>query len=113
MKQGTTPTIRLFIKDYDLSNVTAYITIEGKKGFQVTYNSTDSRVRTDVEEEGTAFYVRFTQEDTLGLEIGTYTVEIRWIESDGTAMATEAQSFNVTPALYKRVIEYLGGGQSE
>ena len=113
MKQGTTPTIRLFVKGYDLSACTAYITIDEASENQITYDSTDRRVRKEVTAEGTYFYIKFTQEDTFRLKVGTHSIEVRWIGSDGESFGTKPKSFNVSPTLLQKIIEYLGGDQDE
>lgn len=105
MYRGTTPTIPIRIKGIDLTDAKLFLTFESPTRKQLTLESPrDFEVELDGED--TVGYVGLTQEQTLMLSASNHAVQIRWVESDGTAGATKTQQINVKDVLLKGVIHY-------
>lgn len=111
MIRGTTPTFHLVLdSDDDLTESSVYITFDDKKsGIQYTFKSGDENVDIAYENQHTVIDVSMTQEQTLAIkQTGRINVQVRWIESDGYAGATNYASIDVDPVLLDEVIEYRG-----
>lgn len=99
--RGTTPTIKANVKsDLDLDTITAiwaYIYQRGK----VMLNKKLSDVSLDLENR--VISIPLTQDDTLGLKAGIYTIfQIRLLLNDGTALAsTEEAGITDVQQIYK------------
>lgn len=105
MRQGTTPTYTLTIPGHDLTDQTVYVTISGR-GERITKTGDDLTVSYSDNASTIAF--RLTQEETLGLRLGTAQVQVRFINAAGIALATEIGSMIVEPILKHGVITYEG-----
>jgi len=103
MKQGTTPTILLTIENQDLSDKRIYVTF--RHGAKLITKTNDS-MRVTYNDPDTVLAVLLTQQETLAFFPGQILVDVRWIDSDGTALGTEIATINVTEALLKQVITY-------
>ena len=110
MREGTTPTLRCSINEYDLTEVTYFITLCNSKNEKKTFTNTDENVVVSYIEGVSHFDIYLTQADTFWLGTGVVTIQIRWIDSNNEAYATDEASFNVRPVMLKQVIEYSGGG---
>lgn len=102
--QGTTPTITLLVPGVDLTNqsrVEVYIA-----STKTTLVFTGRRVGIAASEEGTLLFITPTQRETMSLESGkTADVQVRWIDSQGHADATDVSGkLNVERILYKHEI---------
>ncbi len=109
MRIGETPSVSLKVPGIDLSGKTVLITLEKDPGNVLTFRNSSEQVRVEVDESGTTFYVRLTQENTLALGIGTVTVDIKWIGESGEVKATKQGLFTIKPSLLRRVIVFDGG----
>jgi len=106
MRQGTTPTYTLVVEGYDLTDKTVYVTLRagGKRvtltgdRLTVVYDDTDSTI---------AF--RMTQQETFALPLGDVDVQVRFIDSNGVAMATVIKQVDNNRVLLNEVIDYDGG----
>ena len=110
MREGTTPTLRCSIGGYDLTEVSFFITFTNSKGEMKTFTNDDEFIVVSADQDGTYFDIYFSQEETFWLGTGLVTVQIRWINSDNQAYATDEASFNVRPVSFKKVISFTGGG---
>lgn len=105
MYRGTTPTLPIRVKGVDLTDCRIFLTFEGPTRKQLTLECPrDFTVELDGED--TVGEVELTQEQTLMLSAANHAVQIRWIESDGTAGATKIQQVSVKDVLLKGVIHY-------
>lgn len=107
MIRGTTPTYTLIIEGQDLSEKTLYVTIKlGRKMLTLT----NDRLAITYDSTGDKSLVVFTltQEETLFLKVGTGEVQVRFIDSQGTALATEIGKIGINRVLLETVIEYEG-----
>ena len=105
MIRGTTPDFLLEIEDYDVSGMTVYVTIS--QGFRrVTKTNEDLII--DITEDGSEIGLSLTQADTLGLQVGAADVQVRMIDRDGHADATETAQVNISRVLLEGVIRYDG-----
>ena len=122
-RQGTTPIVTLTVdverdKDgniipssvLDYSNV--YVTID-QNGTQITKASRDSAdvlVTKHYNDEGVFDYTTvalyLSQSETLGFDVGKTRVQLRWVDIDGNAYASEIGTFNIEESLLQEVIEY-------
>lgn len=105
MYQGTTPIFILTVGDdptLDLSDKSVYVTIRAQDGQLLTKRNDDLDIT------GRRIAVRLTQEETLGLKAGYVQIQVRWIDSEGNAMATKPTAATVDGVLLKEVIEYGG-----
>lgn len=105
MYRGTTPTIPIRVKGLDLTGAKLFLTFESPTKKQLTLECPrDFTVELDGED--TVGAVELTQEQTLMLSATEHSVQIRWIESDGTSNCTDVKKINVRDVLLKGVIRY-------
>lgn len=103
MIRGTTPDYVLTLDGVDLSDKTVYVTIaQSNKKLTLT----GEQLSVTVTAEGSEIAFTLSQEDTLKLSIGEATVQVRFIDGNGHAEATEIASLTVKRVLLERVIEY-------
>ena len=105
MVQGTTPTYTLEIDDYDLTESSVFVTI--KSGCQIV-TKTGSDLTIEFDGEMSTVMFSLTQEETIKFEVGNAKVQVRFINADGEAFATEDGQFKVKGVLLKEVIHYGG-----
>ena len=107
MVRGTTPHFILTIEGADLTDQTVYVTVRQRQT-EITRSGEDLTVTADT--SGTApvstVEVLLSQEDTLALREGTAEVQVRFIDGDGVAEATETATLVVDRILLDGVIEY-------
>ena len=105
MIRGTTPDYILNVSGEDLRDKTVYVTIS-----QGTKKITMSNDEIGINSDGTdsVIDVRLTQEQTLGFQEGNAKIQVRFINSQGNAEATEIVGITILPVLLERVIEYNG-----
>ena len=60
----------------------------------------------DSETNTTSIVFSLTQQETLAFKSGNVEVQIRFIDADGVAQATEIKLLPVLPVLFEEVIEY-------
>ena len=106
--RATTPGILLTIADFDASAMNVYVTISQGANRQVTLTGDRLEVQVEQAEGGytTAIEFRLTQQETLKLGTGAAEVQVRFINEDGLALATEIGKVSVNPILYEKVIKY-------
>lgn len=106
MIRGTTPDYVLTLDGVDLTGQTVYVTIgQGK----ARLTKTGDELSVSVDDTGSAIAFSLSQEDTLGLSAGSASVQVRFIDSDGAAQATEKAVLNIEDVLLEKVIEYADG----
>ncbi len=103
MKQGTTPTILLTVKDRDLTDKSVYVSFR-HNGKQITKTNDDMNITyTDPD---TVLAVMLTQQETLSFLPGTISVDVRWVDENGNAEGTNIAMLSVSEAILKKVITY-------
>lgn len=103
MIRGTTPDYVLTLDGVDLSDQTVYVTIaQGNKKLTLA----GDRLSITATVDGSEIAFTLTQEDTLGLTVGGATVQVRFIDKNGHAEATDIASLIVRQVLLEDVIEY-------
>lgn len=103
MIRGTTPNYILTIEGYDLTDKTVYVTISQSYKKLTKTNKDLSIVYAD---GASTIAFSLSQHDTLSLQEGTAQVQVRFIDSDGIASATEIGTLTVNKVLLERVISY-------
>ena len=103
MKQGTTPTILLTVKNRDLSNKSVYVTFR-YNGKQFTKTNDDMNIT--YVNPNTILAVMLSQKETLAFAPGTISVDVRWVDENGNAEGTNLATLQVTESLLKMVITY-------
>lgn len=107
MYQGTTPAITLNVKDHDMSGTTAFVSF--KRGADIlTKTHPDVTMVYDSEEMKTVIVCQLSQEETLNMRQGDAIVQIRFIDENGNAYATDKASLTVKDVIYKEIIAYGG-----
>lgn len=106
MYQGTTPTLVLTVGEEQLDGCTCYVTVKSN-GRMITKSGDGLTV------SGNEIAVTLTQQETLSLFPGSCEIQVRWIDSNGNAMATDIARVTVSNVLLKQVIEYQEGGNSD
>lgn len=104
MIRGTTPDYVLTLDGVDLSDQTVYVTI---KQCQKLLTKTGDELTIAVDETGSTIAFALTQEDTLGLSVGSASIQVRFIGADGVAWATKTATLYVEKALLEKVIAYV------
>lgn len=109
IRRGTTPTLTITAESIDLTDKTIYITIDQANGRQITklYPNNDGSVWLERVGENTDINVYLSQHDTMAFHPGRAEVQIRWIEEDGTAHASEIKNITLTKTLLEGVIKYV------
>lgn len=102
--RGTTPDYILEIEDVDLSDKTVYVTIaQGNRKITKTGDTLDVAIV----EGGSTISFRLSQEETLCLNEGNASVQVKFIDAAGIADGTEIGTIVINKALLEKVIEYV------
>lgn len=103
MIRGTTPDYLLSIDGYDITGKRVFVTIaQGMR--KITKTNEELEIRMDG--ENAKIGLSLTQQDTLGLMVGSADVQVRMIDENGYAEATDIAKINVSRVLLERVITY-------
>lgn len=115
MYRGTTPTLLFTIEGIDLTGCTVYISISDSAHKRTwTWNNADNPgIQISTTEEGCSILLPLTQEETLVIPPARALVQVRWINEDGVARATDVAAFNVDDVLYQEVISFRGDDSGE
>ena len=103
MRQGTTPTYTLTINGYDLTDKTVFVTIKGR-GQPITL--TGPRLSIGYDNGVSVIAFALTQPETLALPLGQAEVQVRFIDANGIAKATNIAPITVERILQPGVIAY-------
>lgn len=103
MIRGTTPDYVLTLDGVDLSDKTVFVTIR-QCSKRLTKSGDELSVAVD--ESGSTIAFSLTQQDTLLLDVGNASIQVRFIDADGVARATNIAQLTVDKVLLERVIEY-------
>lgn len=107
MTRGTTPTFTLKIKGYDLSANTNYVTLEQKNGTELTLMGDSVVASYDSETQTSTLQIYLSQEQTLMFDSKRDAdIQLRTIDSEGTALASKIYHINVNAILLNGVISY-------
>lgn len=101
MIRGTTPYIKFNISGTDLSDITDILVTIEQKGKELTKRGSDVHLNND---GTTGFWIRLTQEETLGFVKGSLSVQVKMINTNEDVVATKQFSLRVDEALYDEVI---------
>jgi hypothetical protein len=101
--RGTTPDFELTVAGYDLTEQTVFVTIE-QGGTQITLTGDDLDI--GYADETSTILFSLSQADTLKLKKGHADIQVRFIDSDGHAEATETKQIRIDDVLLEKVIEY-------
>ena len=101
IQRGTTQTVTITIKKWDLTASDIYVTFkQGAKA--VTKKSMDSVVFSN---NATKIVLTLTQQDTMSFDNNkTGLVQARWIDDNGIARKTKTAEFDVDELLYETVL---------
>ena len=103
MRRGTTPKITINVSGADLSAANVYLTLQ-QSATQVTFTEEDLIITpTDA---GCKIEVTLTQLQTMNLATGAVMLQLRWVEADGTAHASNITTLNVESILLNEVTSY-------
>lgn len=102
MIRGTTPDLILTLP-VDLTDCTVYVTL-GRRPTMITKTTGDVVVTPGT--TSSTIEVWFTQEDTLSLRAGQAEIQVRFINSQGKAYATNCKIVTIGKVLLEGVIEY-------
>lgn len=103
MIRGTTPTYIIKIKGDNLKDATPYVTIS--QGETEITKSGDELIA-DRDDKSCILAVSLTQEETLKLAKGRAEIQVRWVNNDGIAGATDLRYMKVKPILLEGVINH-------
>ena len=106
MRQGTTPTYTLTITGYDLTDKTVFVSVRSR-GKLITKTNDDISIAYG--EGATTIAFQLSQEETFALGLGTAEVQVRFIDAQGHAKATDIGTLEVLRVLQPGVIAYDGG----
>lgn len=112
MRQGTTPIITLDVaQNFDDCNVYVTIDQDGNQITKASRTSDDIEITKHYNADGQFDYskvaVYLTQEETLGFDFSVKArVQIRWIDADSRAYATDIKSIKINESLLAEVIDY-------
>lgn len=106
MYQGTTPALTLIVEGADLTDKTVFVTI---RCGNYSLTKTGGDVAVSYADGNSTVVIRLTQEETLKMYKSEASVQIRFIDENGHADATNKAKFEVQESLYSAVIEYESG----
>ena len=106
MYQGTTPALTLIVECADLTDKTVFVTI---RCGNYSLTKTGGDVAVSYADGNSTVVIRLTQRETLLMPEESATVQIRFVDENGNADATNKAAFEVQESLYPAVIEYEGG----
>ena len=106
MRQGTTPEYTLTVSGYDLTDKTVYVTVRSR-GRIITKTGDDLAMA--YSDGATSIVFGLTQQETLYLDLGQAEVQVRFIDVNGDAKATDIKPITVERVLQPGVIAYTGG----
>ena len=115
MIRGTTPDFILEIPGWDLTDKTVFVTLS-QMNRKITKSNDELDIRrveiTPVKPEDPDFQTEIgfslTQRDTLMLGVGGGEIQVRFIDENGEAEATDIQPVNISRVLLEGVIRYAG-----
>lgn len=99
--QGSTPYLMLTILDFDLTDAAVVVAL---KSIKTLLELSNDRVTVTSDGTDSLVTVHLTQAETLMLQPGTATVQVRWRDAQGEAHTTEKAQVSVADAIYKGVI---------
>lgn len=107
IRRGTTPTITITAEGIDLRGSSVYVTI-AQADRKLTKRSDDSHgeVWTDYDGINSEVYVILSQNDTLYLRPGNAEIQIRWIDADENAHASDIKRIQLGKTLMEGVIKH-------
>lgn len=109
IRRGTTPTLTITAENIDLIGKTVYVTIDQAGHGQLTklFPNNDGTVSLEQYNSDTLIHVFLSQHDTMAFRPGKAQIQIRWIEEDGTAHASDIVTITLTKTLLEGVIKYV------
>lgn len=106
MRRGTTPTLILTIKNVDLTGSELEVALKQSRYFVIKKNND---LHIELDEEDTVVSLYLTQEETLSFSTQKMlSIQVRFIDEDGVAGATNIKQIPVDQILREGVIEYGG-----
>ena len=102
MIRGTTPDFLLTV-NADLVDKAVFVTISQPRT-RLTLTGDDLGIASDG--TNSVIQIRLTQKQTLALSVGKADIQVRFIDENGIARATEIKTLDVTRVLLERVIHY-------
>ena len=108
MRQGTTPAYVLTVKNQDLRDKTVYVTLKDKNNHLVTKSGEDVTVTYSENDSVIAF--RLSQKETFALNVGAVKIQVRFIDANGIAKATNKAEVDNLDVLLNKIIRYEGEG---
>lgn len=109
MRRGTTPGYVLTIAGRNLSACTVYVTLSQYNRL-LTLTGERLTVTYDRETAQSTIMFALTQEETLALKSVDVEIQVRFIDAEGYAEATEIERVPVLPVLNEDVIAYENEG---
>ena len=106
MIRGTTPDLILTLP-VDLTDCTVYVTL-GRRPTMITKTGGDLIVTPGA--TSSTIEIWFTQEDTLSLREGQAEIQVRYINAEARAYATNVKTVTVGKVLLEGVITYDAEG---
>lgn len=105
MYRGTTPTIRIKVKnDIDLTQMKdIWVTVKSLLS-EITYKMSEGKVFLEETEEGKKISVTMSQTDTLSFAKGIIKIQVRLLDAYDTAYASEIIERDMNPILKEGVI---------
>lgn len=105
MIRGTTPDYILRVKNQDLTNKTVFVTVAQNR---TKVTMTGNELAIAIDNNDSVIAVRLTQPQTLSLKEGDAEIQVRFIDDQGKAQATNIATVTVSPVLLEKVIQYNG-----
>ena len=107
MYQGTTPALTFEIEGFNAVGMTPYVSF--KRGSDVlTKTGSDVTVVYDSDNDKSVIVCQLSQEETLSMKQGSAVVQMRFIDSNNLAYATDKADLDVDSVIYKEIIRYGG-----
>ena len=105
MIRGTTPDYILTVSDFDLTNKTVYVTMSQHDKTMITL--TGDRLLVVYENGVSTIHFSLTQMETFYFKNGAIDIQVRFIDSNGVAYATEIKTVVAERVLLNEVINYV------
>ncbi|MBQ7687173.1 MAG: hypothetical protein IJT28_08100 [Bacteroidaceae bacterium] len=105
MIRGTTPDYILTVSDFDLTDKTVYVTMSQHDETMITL--TGDRLSIAYENGASTIHFSLTQMETFRFRNGTIDIQVRFIDSNDVAYATEIKTVAAERVLLNEVIGYV------
>ncbi len=110
IERGTTQTVRITIKGWDLTDADVYVTFKQDGIKSLTKKDVESVTYSDLDRKSVITLTLSQRETIMFREDSQGLIQVRWIGDDGIAHKTQTAPFDADKLLYEAVLTKGAGG---